>query len=66
MPKLEVSILKNKNGKKNLPVFCIVNYFDFCFIARFAPRPIPAAIRKLNPPSMGQAGSSGSQPPSGG
>lgn len=30
--------------------------------ALFAPSPIPAAINKLMPPSIGQAGSSGSQP----
>ena len=39
--------------------------FLFAAIAFLAPNPIPAAMRRLKPPSIGHVGSSGSQPASG-
>lgn len=59
------------NTKKDMNFFMsfykvIFKFIYFFLLAFLAPIPIPAAIKKTKPPSIGQAGSNGSTHSSGG
>ena len=64
----KTSIMKTKKGHEFFHVLfkVTVEFVYFFLLAFLAPIPIPAAIKKTKPPSIGQAGSNGSTHSSGG